>query len=216
MVQETSSTTSGLHKSMRGPQSSSGGGSQRGSCRESVRSGSKASSVSREGESVRSRPVPSDARSSVTASSYKSITSTEALNKLTQLEELLDKERRARRAAEITLRTIVTQQHRGQGDSRSLDEGASQRQLDSVMNTLKSIIADTHGDEKRSASGGSEAGRQPTAAAARCKHTAKRSGVALDHRGGLYFAVPPGGATSSRRSSRTNNSSSANCLPPLP
>ena len=174
-------------------QSARGSGSSRETPAQHYAASSRQSQSSR-----RSGPAPpASARGSVrsgrTSDSNASITSSVALGKLTQLEQLLDREREARRAAEMTLRTIVNTRHPKQGAA----EGNTQRQLEAVMSTLQTIISDTDAVPQGGAGSGRRERVRPPAKHAsstadssqKQRTTAARRGFTMDHKGGLHFAM---------------------------
>eukprot|EP01062_Namystynia_karyoxenos_P083548 TRINITY_DN9628_c0_g1_i1.p1 TRINITY_DN9628_c0_g1~~TRINITY_DN9628_c0_g1_i1.p1 ORF type:complete len:317 (+),score=108.78 TRINITY_DN9628_c0_g1_i1:95-952(+) len=179
------------------------------------------------------KPIPpwrdlrrSDAGSQRTGSV--SVTSSEAMRKLGQLEDLLERERRARRAAEDTLRQLVEQRkHRPVPQSEAAE---AQAKLDQVMATLRVILGDDttleqltrlRREQQRKArpqppSGKSmidELGADPDQCSnSRHRPTAARSGFTVDHCGGLHFKPqprrPPAPAAAAAASGRPG-------LPPL-
>ena len=134
--------------------------------------------------------------SSRVSSTGKSISSTQALGMLNQLEELLEREREARQAAELTLRTLVSSKQNQAADST--------QKYETVMKTLKGIISETipaAGSNTINKRRGSHT--STTSSKQLHRATAARSGFTMDHKGGLHFAV-----------SREGSERSA-CLPPL-
>eukprot|EP01062_Namystynia_karyoxenos_P042329 TRINITY_DN30916_c0_g1_i2.p1 TRINITY_DN30916_c0_g1~~TRINITY_DN30916_c0_g1_i2.p1 ORF type:complete len:294 (+),score=62.33 TRINITY_DN30916_c0_g1_i2:80-961(+) len=149
------------------------------------------------------------ARGSLRSASGCSVTTSEALRKLGQLEQLLESERRARRAAEETCRQLL------QRERKTVKDTGPQAKLDVVLSSLRSIlgegvpverlqhvrrdqrplrpaalpgrsIIDRLGEEEAEAQPGK---RQPTAA---------RCGVTVDYGGKFHFkpVKAPAGAAS--------------------
>eukprot|EP01065_Artemidia_motanka_P039268 TRINITY_DN48134_c0_g1_i1.p1 TRINITY_DN48134_c0_g1~~TRINITY_DN48134_c0_g1_i1.p1 ORF type:complete len:309 (+),score=62.12 TRINITY_DN48134_c0_g1_i1:85-1011(+) len=167
------------------------------------------------------KPIPpwrdmkrSDARSSRSAGSV-SVTSSEAMRKLGQLEQLLERERGARKAAEDTLRDLLEKRR---GTQEASGEGQAQVRLDAVMSTLRTILGDGTTTEQlvrirreqqrrgrpkelRGKSLIDELGGDGDQSTGSSRHraTAARSGFTVDHRGGLHFKPVPTSSSDSRR-----------------
>lgn len=83
--------------------------------------------------------APSEGHASVKTSSQRSITSSQALSKLQQLEELLLAERKAREQAEETL--VALQRERIARDEATHRSEAAQQQLGDVMSALRTAVS---------------------------------------------------------------------------
>lgn len=171
-------------------------------------------------------PVPppdrySDGSYSLRSGAY-SVTSSEAMRKLGQLEDLLERERGARRAAEDTLRVLMEEK---KNNATKVEAGSAQQQLDTVMSTLRAILGDDttaeqlvrlrraqRGPTRTELKGKSlidELGEEcdsGSGSARKAKATAKRTGFTVDHRGGLHFVA---------RGKHPDEASQRSGLPPL-
>ena len=112
--------------------------SGRGSVR-SHRSGSAAPDVAGSVRSHQSSRAPSVAKSGSLRGSERSITSSVALQKLSKLEDMLVSERRAREQAENTL--LAMQQEKMAQSAQSQRPEAGQEQLGQIMTALQRVLS---------------------------------------------------------------------------